>query len=121
MDIKKVDMNLAVHGFAALAQTTRLQAFRLLVGCESEGMAAGDIARAVGVPQNTMSSHLATLMKAKLVRSERRGRSIIYHADLPGTQALLRYLLEDCCQGQPDACITLIDTVLPGCRASECP
>jgi ArsR family transcriptional regulator len=120
VDIKSVDIETAVIGFAALAQETRLQAFRLLVGCGSEGMAAGDIARALGVPQNTMSSHLATLVNARLLQSERRGRSVVYRVDLPGTQALLRFILEDCCQGQPDACVSLIGSVLPGLRGAEC-
>ncbi len=108
----------AAQGFAALAQETRLEAFRLLVGCGAEGLAAGEIARAVGVPQNTMSSHLAILVNARLLQSERRGRSVLYSVDTGGTQALLRFLLEDCCQGQPEACVSLIGSVLPGCRVA---
>ena len=105
----------AAQGFAALAQETRLETFRLLVGCGNEGMAAGEIAKAVGVPQNTMSSHLSILVNARLLQAERRGRSVFYSVDAEGTQALLRFLLEDCCQGQPEACISLIGSVLPGC------
>jgi DNA-binding transcriptional ArsR family regulator len=117
MDIN-IEAHEAVQGFAALAQETRLEAFRLLVGCDPEGMAAGEIARAVGVPQNTMSSHLAVLLNARLLQSERRGRSIVYSVHKEGTQALLRFLLEDCCQGQPEACVSLIGSVLPGsCNA----
>ena len=114
-----MDMTVAISGFGALAQETRLEAFRLLVRRGADGMAAGDIARAVNVPQNTMSSHLATLVGAGLLESRREGRSIIYRVDLHGTQTLLTFLLEDCCQGRPEACVSLIDAVLPGLASAE--
>lgn len=111
---------MATRGFAALAQETRLEAFRLLVGCGGNGMAAGEIARALQVPQNTMSSHLASLVNANLLQSNRQGRSVIYTIDPAGTQALLEFLLEDCCGGRPEACVSLIDEVLAGCSPGEC-
>lgn len=113
-----MDIKTATRGFAALSQETRLQAFRLLVRSGEQGMAAGEIARALEVPQNTLSSHLASMVNAGLLQSVRQGRSIIYTVDLSGTQALLKFLLEDCCGGQPEACISLIDEVLPGGRAA---
>ena len=76
---------------AALAQGTRLDAFRLLVRHEPEGLPAGDVARALDVPANTMSVHLATLARAGLVRSERRSRVINYRADLDQLKACLLY------------------------------
>ena len=115
-----MDTNVATRGFGALAQETRLEAFRLLVRCGADGMAAGDIARAVNVPQNTMSSHLATLVNAGLLKSRREGRSVFYSVDLEGTQALLTFLLEDCCQGQSEACVSLINAILPGRCSAEC-
>jgi DNA-binding transcriptional ArsR family regulator len=78
----------AILALAALAQPTRLDAFRLLVKNEPEGPAAGDIAKAPSVPQNTMSSHLAILSRAGLVAAKRFGRSIVYGAELE--VALLR-------------------------------
>ena len=114
-----MDANIATRGFRALAQETRLEAFRLLVRCGADGMAAGDIARAVKVPQNTMSSHLATLVNAGLLESRREGRSVFYSVDLGGTQALLTFLLKDCCQGQPEACISLVNVILPGRCSTE--
>jgi len=115
-----MDIKVATRGFGALSQETRLEAFRLLVRCGADGMAAGDIARTVSVPQNTMSSHLATLVNAGLLESRRQGRSIIYSLDLGGTQALLTFLLEDCCQGQSEACVSLVNAVLPGRSSAEC-
>ncbi len=78
----------AISALGALAQGTRLDAFRLLVRHEPDGLAAGDIARQLDVPQNTMSAHLGILARAGLVRSERHSRSIIYRADLDGLRAL---------------------------------
>ena len=108
-----MDDTVATEAFGALAQDTRLAVFRLLVEAGAEGMPAGDIARCLGVPHNTMSTHLAQLTRAGLVRSRRESRSIIYMADLAGIRALLAFLVEDCCQGRPDACAPLLDAVLP--------
>jgi ArsR family transcriptional regulator, arsenate/arsenite/antimonite-responsive transcriptional repressor len=94
----------AILALAALAQSTRLEVFRLLVKHEPEGVPAGDVAKALAVPQNTMSSHLAILSRAGLVNSERRSRSIIYRANLSTFQALTSFLLEDCCGGRTDFC-----------------
>ena len=90
---------------AALAQTTRLAVFRLLVRYEPEGLPAGDIARALAVPQNTMSAHLAVLARAGLVISERRSRSIIYRANLQAFSVLTSFMVEDCCGGRAELCM----------------
>src|SRR6202048_5514697 len=87
----------AILAFAALAQSTRLGVFRLLVKHEPEGLPAGEIAKAIAVPQNTMSAHLAVLARARLVMSERKSRSIIYRADLATFQSLTSFMVEDCC------------------------
>ena len=68
----------AILALAALAQPTRLQAFRMLVQHEPEGLPAGELARLLEVPQNTLSTHLAVLARADLVTSERYSRSIVY-------------------------------------------
>src|SRR2546430_5774409 len=94
----------AILALAALAQSTRLTVFRLLVKHEPEGLAAGDIARAIAVPQNTMSAHLAILARAGLVMSERKSRSIIYRANLPAFQDLTSFMVEDCCGGRGELC-----------------
>jgi ArsR family transcriptional regulator len=94
----------AILALAALAQSTRLGVFRLLVKHEPEGLAAGDIARTIAVPQNTMSAHLAILARAGLVMSERKSRSIIYRADLASFQNLTSFMVEDCCGGRAELC-----------------
>jgi DNA-binding transcriptional ArsR family regulator len=78
-------------------------------------MPAGDIASQLGVPANTMSSHLAVLSRAGLVVSRKQGRSVIYAVDLNGTQKLLAFLVEDCCRGKPEVCRPLIASALAQC------
>ena len=110
-----MDLSTSVRALGALAQESRLKAFRLLVNSGPEGLAAGEIARRLKIPHNTLSSHLAILSNAGLVASRRESRSIIYRVDFDGTRELLAFLMEDCCQGQPDLCSPLLDSLLPGC------
>ena len=104
----------AILALAALAQSTRLGVFRLLVKHEPEGLAAGDIARAIAVPQNTMSAHLAILARAGLVMSERKSRSIIYRANLARFQELTSFMVEDCCGGRAEQCAPIV-----GCKPAR--
>lgn len=113
-----MDINTAVASLSALAQESRLAAFRLLVQAGDSGLPAGKIARALEIPHNTLSTHVATLAQAGLVRSRREGRSIIYSIDFDGTRELMRFLLEDCCQGVPDLCNKALDSAMPACCAT---
>jgi ArsR family transcriptional regulator len=105
----------AIAALAALAQNTRLEVFRLLVKREPDGVPAGELARLVGTPQNTLSTHLSILAHAGLVHGERRSRSIIYRADLTRLSQLVLYLLKDCCGGNADLCAPLIADLAPCC------
>jgi ArsR family transcriptional regulator len=104
-----------ILALAALAQSTRLDVFQLLVKHEPEGLAAGGIAKALAVPQNTMSSHLAILSRAGLVSAQRFGRSIVYRADLTKFQEVVLFMLRDCCDGRPEICAPLIENLTPCC------
>lgn len=110
-----MDTESAVGCLGALAQGTRLDTFKLLVRHEPDGLAAGEIARQLDVPQNTMSAHLAILARAGLVRSERHSRSIIYRADLDGLRALMLFLIRDCCAGSAELCAPLVAELTPCC------
>jgi ArsR family transcriptional regulator len=110
-----MEISHAIDALGALAQESRLKVFRLLVRGGADGMAAGDIARTLSVPHNTMSSHLAILSRARLVASRKEGRSVIYAVDLEGTRALLSFLVEDCCRGKPHICAPLIASTLAEC------
>jgi DNA-binding transcriptional ArsR family regulator len=109
----------AIDALAALAQTTRLDAFRLLMRHQPTGLPAGDIARMLDVPHNTLSTHMAALQRAGLVLAERQSRSIVYRASLDGLRELVAYLLKDCCDGHPDLCGPLIADLAPCCAPKE--
>ena len=113
-----MDENRAIAALSALSQATRLKTFRLLVAREPEGVAAGELARLAGAPQNTMSAHLAILANAGLVFGARRGRSIIYRADLSRLREVVLFLLKDCCGARADLCAPLIADLAP-CRPKE--
>lgn len=107
-----MDTLASIAALGALAQATRMDTFRLLVRHEPEGVAAGDIARLLGVPQNTMSNHLGILSRAGLVRSERHSRSIVYRADLDALRAVMLFLVRDCCGGRAELCQPLASDLL---------
>jgi len=105
-----------VLALAALAQSTRLEVFRLLVKHEPDGLAAGDVARSLAIPQNTMSSHLSVLSRAGLVSARRFGRSIVYRADFACLRTVMLFMLRDCCEGRPEICAPLIEDLTPCCQ-----
>ncbi len=94
-----MDSNIAVLALAALAQSSRLEVFRLLVQTGPAGRAAGDIAHALDIPPATLSFHLKALAHAGLVESRQVGRYVIYQARFQAMNALLAYLTENCCGG----------------------
>jgi ArsR family transcriptional regulator len=96
--------NDAVAALAALAQDNRLDAYRLLVQAGPDGMAAGQVADALGLPPNTLTFHFDRLREAGLVTVRREGRSKIYTARFDTMNALLGYLTENCCQGRAEQC-----------------
>jgi ArsR family transcriptional regulator len=114
-----MDAEESIDALSALAQPTRLETFRLLVRREPEGVPAGELARLIGVPQNTMSAHLAVLSRAGLVNGERQSRSIIYRANLSGFREVVLFLLKDCCDGRSDICAPLIADLTPCCLPKE--
>ena len=89
----------AVEALGALAQEHRLSLFRLLVQAGDKGMAAGAIAEALGVPNSSLSFHLAQLRNAGLILAERQHRWLIYRANYPAMNTLVDYLMENCCAG----------------------
>jgi len=116
-----MESNDVITTLAALAQTTRLETFRMLIQHEPDGLPAGELARRLDVPQNTMSSHLSTLARAGLIEGERQSRSIIYRAKLDRLKELMLFLLEDCCGGNADLCAPLIAEIAPCCSPREAP
>lgn len=102
-----MEMTVAIKRLSALAQPARLEVFRLLVKAGPSGLAAGDIARTLGVAANTLSAQLLVLSHAELVRARREGRSIIYAINYEAMRDLLVFLTEDCCGGRAEICAPL--------------
>lgn len=91
----------AVSTLAALAQGVRLRVFRALVGAGPEGMTPGALAAMLDIPASTLSFHLKELAHAGLVAIERDGRNLHYRPALDQMNALMAYLTDHCCHGQP--------------------
>ncbi len=116
----------AVAALGALAHDSRLDVFRLLVQAGRRGLAAGQIGKRLELPSATLSFHLNTLRHAGLVSFRRQGRSLIYVAEYAAMNALLAYLTENCCEGEPpcdpaagpDAICVATQRELQGARTS---
>lgn len=100
-------MNSALAALGALAHETRLAAYRALVAAGPAGMSAGELARKLSVAPPTLSFHLRDLADARLVSATRHGRSIRYVADFEAMNALMGYLTDHCCGGDPASCAPL--------------
>lgn len=97
--IMEMSPPVAVEALGALAQEHRLALFRLLVQAGDKGLPAGAIAARLAIPNSSLSFHLAHLTRAGLIRQRRQGRSRVYTADYAAMNALMAYLLENCCAG----------------------
>ncbi|MEM1104298.1 MAG: metalloregulator ArsR/SmtB family transcription factor [Pseudomonadota bacterium] len=111
-----MEIDLATRQLSAIAQDTRLRVFRLLIERGAGGLPAGDIARTLNVPANTLSAHLQVLTNAGLTTARRERRNIIYSVRLGATRDLLSYLVEDCCGGAPEICGDLLQASKPDCE-----
>ncbi|WP_103119778.1 ArsR/SmtB family transcription factor [Methylopila sp. Yamaguchi] len=105
----------ALDALSALGQSTRLRIFKHLVTMAPEPQPAGGIADALGCLQNTLSTHLAILVRAGLITGVRDGRSILYAANFEGMRGLVNYLLADCCAGRPEVCAPVFEQLEKGC------
>ncbi len=99
----------AIEAFAALAQSTRLEAFRLLVQVGPKGMPALEISRQLGTKPSTLSGHLAILKRAGVLTATRHQREIHYAANLGSVGELVQFLVADCCGGKIEDCSEAAD------------
>jgi DNA-binding transcriptional ArsR family regulator len=102
-----MDIETTVKRLSALAHDKRLAIFRRLVRKGPDGIAAGDLARALGIANNTLSANLLILSNAGLIGARREGRSIIHSVKFEAMRDLLVYLTQDCCEGRPEVCAPL--------------
>lgn len=94
-----MQIDLAVRQLGALAQQTRLAIFKQLVVAGAEGIGAGELATRAMIAPNALSFHAKELRHSDLIRSETHGRNVIYFAEFDSMNALIAYLLENCCVG----------------------
>jgi len=99
-----MDQDTAIQTFAALAQETRMAIYRLLVRTEPRALPVGEISRRLAIVPSTLSGHLAILKRAGLLKSTRHQTEIHYTANLETMGDLVRFMLEDCCNGQVENC-----------------
>lgn len=111
-----MESTVAIKALGALAQEHRLGAFRRLVQAGSDGLAAGALAEALGVPNSSLSFHLAQLSQAGLIVQQRIGRSLVYRADYEAMNSLVGYLMENCCGGENCAPAIVCQTEFEGDR-----
>lgn len=90
-----------IAALAALAQESRLAVFRLLVQAGPEGLAASHIAKQLGIAPSSLSFHLKELTHAGLISASPAGRFVIYSANFSTMNAVLAFLTENCCGGNP--------------------
>jgi ArsR family transcriptional regulator len=114
-----MEMKEAVVTLAALAQDTRLSIFRLLVQVGPEGIPVGQVGEELQVAPATLSFHLKELYHAGLISSRQEGRFIYYSANFESMTALMTFLTQNCCQGMPQECITVVETALGSCCPPE--
>ncbi|MEQ1716274.1 MAG: metalloregulator ArsR/SmtB family transcription factor [Hyphomicrobium sp.] len=98
----------AIDMLGALAQEHRIRIFRLLVKAGPSGMASSGIAGKIGISPTSASFHLKELDRTGLLVATRQGRFIRYAIHVETMRRLLTYLTEDCCQGQPELCGTVV-------------
>ena len=110
-----MEIKAAVTALAALAQETRLSIYRLLVEAGPEGVSAGRIGERLEVPAATLSFHLKELARAALISSRQERQFIYYAVDFERMAELMTYLTQNCCQGMPQACLTVVETALGRC------
>lgn len=101
----------------ALAQETRLSIYRLLVETGPEGVAAGRIGATLEVPAATLSFHLKELARVGLVSAQQDKQFIYYAVDFSRMAELMTFLTQNCCQGMPRKCLTVVETALGRCCA----
>lgn len=110
-----METKFALSQLSALAQENRLALFRRLIKAGHDGLPAGEIAAALGVPANTLSAQLSILSNAGLIERARAGRSIIYTVNFAAISGLIVFLMEDCCQGRADICAPVLEAAQSSC------
>jgi ArsR family transcriptional regulator, arsenate/arsenite/antimonite-responsive transcriptional repressor len=112
-----MEIKAAVTALGALAQETRLSIYRLLVEAGRDGESVGNIGETLKVPGATLSFHLKELARAGLVTMRQERQFIYYAVDFERMAELMTFLTQNCCQGMPQKCLTVVEAALVSCCA----
>ena len=114
-----MEQDQAIDCFAAMAQESRIEIFRLLMRHSPDGLRVTDISMKLGIVPSTLSGHLAVLKRAGLLKSKRNQRDIVYSAELETINDLMLFILEECCDGNVDSCRKTFRLLMPEVEAAE--
>lgn len=112
-----MEQSTVIKALAALAQPVRLEVFRALVVAGARGMTPSTMAEGLGISPSSLSFHLKELANAGLIVAERVSRNLVYRADFERMKGVLRYLTENCCQGEQCA----VDAMASSCDCAPNP
>lgn len=97
-----MEQSKALPALSALANEARLDLIKLLIGAGQAGLCAGAISKNLGISASRLSFHLSTLEQANLIQSRKSARNVIYSVNPAGLGGTISYLLNDCCQENPE-------------------
>ena len=87
----------AAKQLEALGNPTRLAIYRVLIRHGHDGCPVGEIRKKLDIPASTLSHHIAKLVNAGLITQERDSRSLYCKADFSNMEALMTFLVRNCC------------------------
>lgn len=90
---------------STLGHPQRLALFRLLMRRYPDRVPATELAQALGLKPNTLSTYVNALMQAGLINQERVGTSLRYSINMDAARETIDYLLHECCRGRPEICV----------------
>ncbi|MBT8411169.1 MAG: helix-turn-helix domain-containing protein [Octadecabacter sp.] len=98
--------------FDALSHPHRLAVLRLLLRRYPNEVPAGEIASALGLKPNTLSTYLSHLMRAGLITQARHGTSLHYGAHIAGLRHMTDGLFRGALHARPDVlALSLIESL----------
>ena len=87
----------AAHQLESLGNATRLKIYRMLVRSGEAGLPVGRLQEKIGIAGSTLSHHMKRLVEAGLVTQERQATTLICRAHYPSMNALIGFLVDECC------------------------
>ena len=90
-------LEIAARQLESLGSPIRLKLYRALVRAGDDGLSVGALQDKLGIAASTLSHHIRHLTEAGLVSQERQATTLICRANYPAMNALVGYLVDECC------------------------